>query len=108
MTNKTTKNITSLEDQRRELDRQIRAAKRAEKKAAENALLSSRQCMGVDLAKAVGADNVEAVRLLAGVLMSGQMQQFLREQIWVDSSEGDGTDAHVEDGDESEHHDLVD
>lgn len=88
MSIKKTKNISDMEAQRRELDRQIRAAKRAKKKAAAEALLSARQRVGVDLAVAVGADTPETVESLRQALMADRMQAWLREQISPESSDG--------------------
>lgn len=103
----TIKNINDMEAQRRELDRQIRAAKRAEKKAANEALLSARQHLGVDLTSAVGADTIEAIARLDQVLMSGQILQQLRRQMSATSSDNDDAAMDVEGGDQHEHHDLV-
>ena len=86
MTKKMLKNIDELEAERRELDRQIRAAKRAKKKAAAEALLSARQSVGVDLAVAVGADTPETVESLRQALMADRMQAWLRQQIVTESS----------------------
>ena len=88
MSIKKTKNISDMEAQRRELDRQIRAAKRAKKKAAAEALQSARQRVGVDLAVAVGADSPETVEALRQALMSDRMQAWLRQQISPGSSDG--------------------
>ncbi|MDN5698717.1 MAG: hypothetical protein L0G85_00195 [Kocuria sp.] len=87
MTKQILKNIDELEAQRRELDQQIRAAKRAKKKAAAAALMSALQTLGVDLAGAAGADNIESVELLREALMSDQMQAWLRHQIGTESSD---------------------
>lgn len=81
MNSKTSKSISDMEAQRRELDRQIRAAKRAEKKAALEALLAAQQHLGAEVAEAVGADSIDAVKRLREALMSGQMQGWLRQQI---------------------------
>ena len=81
MTKQILKSIDDLEARRRELDRQIRAAKRAEKKAALEALSAAQQHLGVEVAEAVGADSLDAVKRLRVALMSGQMQGWLRQQV---------------------------
>lgn len=85
MSKNDSKNIADLEAERRELDRKIRAAKRAEAKAAKAVLLSARQALGVRLAEAVGADTVAAAELLDGALESGQIRATLRRQIGTES-----------------------
>lgn len=80
-TGKTTQNIADMEAQRRELDRQIRAAKRAKKKAEAQALTSAQQALGVDVTRSLGADTVDSVQRLRAVLMSGQVMAFLRQQL---------------------------
>lgn len=75
------KTISDMEGQRRELDRQIRAAKRAEAKAATAALLSARQDLGVWLTETAGADTIDSVERLRRVLDSEQIRTHLREQI---------------------------
>lgn len=74
-------NITSLESQRRELDRQIRAAKRAEKKAADAALMSARQDLGVWLTNEVSADNLDKIARLRSALEQDNLRSHLRAQI---------------------------
>lgn len=86
MTNrKSEPTVAEMEEQRRELDRQIRAKKRAERKAAEEHLLMLRQALGVDLAEAVGADTPELVEALGRVLMEEQMLQQLQRGIAQDA-----------------------
>lgn len=77
---KNSQNIGEMEARRRELDRQIRAAKRAKKKAEVLALTTAQQALGVDLTRALGADSVDAVERLRKVLMSGQVLAFLQQQ----------------------------
>lgn len=97
MSRENTKNVDDLVAQRREIDRQIKAAKRAQKKAAEASLLSARQGLGVDLAMAVGADSLDAVERLVGVLMSGQMIDWMKGQVDTGSSDNSATgDGEVE------------
>lgn len=74
-------NITSLESQRRELDRQIRAAKRAEKKAADAALMSARQDLGVWLTNEVSADNLDKIARLRSALEQDNLRSHLQQQI---------------------------
>lgn len=90
---KTTKNIDDMEAQRRELDRQIRAAKRAKKKAEGMALSSAQQALGVDVTRALGADTVEAVERLRKVLMSGQIKSFLQQQLTTGVADRSALDA---------------
>lgn len=85
------KNIADMEAKRRELDRKIRAAKRAEAKAAKAALLSERQSLGVWLAEVVGADTIESVQLLRAALESGQVQRHLRHEIGTESPDTSGS-----------------
>lgn len=99
-----TKNIEQMEAKRRELDREIRAAKRAEAKAEKAALLSARQTLGVRLAKAVGADTIEAVELLQAALESGQVRRHLCREIGTESSD---TSEHSGDLGGGERHDVA-
>ena|SRR5690625_567443 len=96
-----TENIADMEAKRRELDRKIRAAKRAEAKAAKAALLSERQALGVWLAESVGADSIESVHRLRVALESGQVQRYLCQEIGTGSPDSpehhrgeDGGDRH--------------
>lgn len=98
--NKTTKNIADMEAQRRELDRQIKAAKRAEKRATEAALLSARERLGVELSMSVGADTLEVVGRLDRALKTGQIQEYLRERIAdgsPDTRTPEGGEQHADD-----------
>lgn len=64
----TTKTAAELKAERAELNRQIRAAERAEKKAAEQALLDAQHALGEWLAESLEAATPEAVeRLRAAV-----------------------------------------
>lgn len=85
MTSNRNKNINDMVAQRRELDRQIRAAKRAEAKAAKEALLSARHDLGVWLTKAVGADTIDDIAALRSALGSGQIQHHLRTEVGTGS-----------------------
>jgi len=76
-----TTNIEKLEAERRRLDREIRAAKRAAAKKEKEALLSAQHSLGVSLAEAVGADTPEQVEWLREALISGQPSERLRERI---------------------------
>ncbi|TWP33541.1 hypothetical protein [Leekyejoonella antrihumi] len=87
MSKNNARTVEQMEIKRRELDRQIRAAKRAESKAAKEALLAARQELGVWLTKSVGADDAEAVQTLRATLESGQIQALLRERISAESSD---------------------
>lgn len=91
MTKQTNTSITAMEAQRRELDRRIRAAKRAVQKAGEQALLSARHDLGVEVTTAAGADNLEAVERLRRALMSGQMIGSMKEQIDTGSLDNSAT-----------------
>lgn len=111
MTKQIPQNIDDLEAQRRELDRQIRAAKRAQNKAAAAALMSAQQTLGVDLARAAGAVNLEGVELLRGALMSGQKVSWLRREIGTEAP--DASSRNIEQAESADrtggdgHHDLV-
>lgn len=87
MTRNRNTNINVMVAQRRELDRQIRAAKRAEAKAAKEALLSARNDLGVWLTKAVGADTIDDIAALRSALDSGQIQRHLRTEVGTGSSD---------------------
>lgn len=76
-----TKTIEVMKAERRRLDREIRAAKRAEIKAAKEALLSERRSLGVWLSESVGADSVESVKALKTALGSYKVQANLAAQI---------------------------
>ena len=80
-----TKKIADMEAQRRKLDREIKAAKRAEAAAAKQALLSARQALGVWLAESVGADTPEAVTRLREALSIGQVQAHLAAKVTAES-----------------------
>lgn len=97
MTRNRNTNINDMVAQRRELDRQIRAAKRAEAKAAKAALLSARQDLGLWLTQSVGADTIDGIERLRAALKPGQIQQHLRQQVSTppsDTSEVDGGELH--------------
>lgn len=96
------KSVEQMQAERRELDRQIRAAKRAEAKAAKAALQSERQALGVWLATSIGADTTESVQRLRAALESGQIQHHLRQQITTRSPDSSDRDEDVAGGD---HHD---
>ncbi|MGO1563136.1 MAG: hypothetical protein ACTHW7_15075 [Actinomycetaceae bacterium] len=85
MTRNRNTNINDMVAQRRELDRQIRAAKRAEAKAAKEARLFARQDLGVWLTEAVGADSIEDIEALRSALDSGQIRRHLRTEIGTGS-----------------------
>lgn len=102
MSKQHTKNIDDMVAQRRELDRQIRSAKRAEAKAAKAALLSARQDLGVRLAEAMGADTIEDVQVLRAAVESGQIQHQIRMQIGTDSAD---TEQAASDAAGGDHHD---
>lgn len=87
MSTKSTRTVEKMQAERRELDRRIRAAKRAEKKAAEEALLSKRQALGVWLAESVGADTIEDVKTLRTEVESGQVHHLLRNALGAQSSD---------------------
>lgn len=87
MSAKSPKSVEKMQAERRELDRRIRAAKRAEKKAAEEALLSERQALGVWLAESVGADTIEDVQTLRTEVESGQVHHLLRNALGAQSSD---------------------
>ncbi|MGH3971866.1 MAG: hypothetical protein ACRDS9_00850 [Pseudonocardiaceae bacterium] len=67
------KSIEQMESERRALDREIRAAKRAAAKQAEQQLLFERQALGVWLTESVGADTLDAVATLRTAFDPGQL-----------------------------------
>lgn len=81
MSRKHSKNIAGMEAQRRELDREIRAAKRAEAKAAKERLLSERRNLGEWLAGAVGAERPEEVRRLRELLAEDDLIADLQRRL---------------------------
>lgn len=76
-----TKDIERMEAERRRLDREIRAAKRAKAKAEQQALLSERHHLGVKLSEAVGADTVEKIHTLAGLIFDTGRVDVLRDEL---------------------------
>lgn len=84
---KTSKTIEEMQIERRVLDRQIRAAKRAAAKAERERLLSARQALGVWLAEVAGADTVAAVGALQTALETGQFRRFLQQALTPGSSD---------------------
>lgn len=84
---KTSKTIEEMQTERRSLDRQIRAAKRAAAKAEKERLLSARQALGVWLAEVAGADTVASVGALQAALETGQFREFLRQMVTPGSSD---------------------
>lgn len=80
------KSIEQMQIERRTLDRQIRAAKRAAAKAEKDRLLSARQAIGVWLAEMAGADTVPDVEALQAALDTGQFRRFLRQALTPESS----------------------
>lgn len=94
-----TKNIAEMEAKRRELDREIKAAKRAEAKRRREELLSARQALGVWLAEAVNADTVDAVARLREALDTDQVRAHLAGKVAAESSD---TSAHDSDADAAE------
>lgn len=93
-----TKTIEEMQAARRELDRKIKAAQRAEIKVAKAALLSERQALGVWLAESAGADTLELVQRLRTALSAGHIPAQLRQQIAPESSDSND----VEDGNRSD------
>lgn len=87
-----TKKIADMEAQRRKLDREIKAAKRAEAKRQREVLLSARQALGVWLAESVGADTPEAVTRLREVLSTGQVQGHLAAKVSAESPDTSAQD----------------
>lgn len=73
--------LEQMQVKRRQLDREIRAAKRAKAKAEAQALVSARQSLGVWLSESVGADTEEAVQRLKLALDSDQVRKHLAWQI---------------------------
>ena len=63
-----TTNIEKLREQRNELNRQLRAAERAEKQAAAQALLAAKHGLGVWLADGLGRDTPESIEELKASL----------------------------------------
>lgn len=88
----TAKKIADMEAQRRKLDREIKAAKRAEAAAAKEALLSARQALGVWLAEYVGADTTEAVTRLREALSTAQVQAHLAAKVTAESPDTSAKD----------------
>lgn len=86
MDSKNIKTIAQIQAERRELDRSIRAAKRSGHKAGEDELIYLASLLGAWLAESVGADSIEALAKLRAALESEQIQQHLRQQLLVDSS----------------------
>lgn len=71
--------IQQMEAQRRELDRQIRAAKRAAQKAEKKAIQDARESLGIELAEAVGADTLELIQHLRTVVLAdGSIRELRR------------------------------
>lgn len=98
----TAKKIADMEAQRRMLDREIKAAKRAEVKRQREALLSARQSLGVWLAESVGADTPEAVARLREALSTGQVQEHLAAKVTAESPDTSAKDDDVQPSESSD------
>lgn len=88
----TMKSVEELTRARRELDRQIRAAKRAEQKAEAQALSSAHTDLGRQLASLCGADSAEAVQALQqrAAQVGDRLRSALVASVPQASSHGDG------------------
>lgn len=80
------KTVEEMQQQRRELDREIRAAKRAEAKAVKEAKVSAQQRLGAWLAEFADADTAEAVEAIQQALDTEQGRQVLAGLIGADTS----------------------
>lgn len=77
----TRKNVATMEAERRELDRQIRAAKRAEAKAAKEQFLSACRSLGEWLASVVGTETPAEVARLRELLGQGDTIATLQQRL---------------------------
>ena len=93
------KTVEEMKQQRRELDRKIRAAKRAEVKAAKEAKVSAQQRLGAWLAKFAGADTAEDVEAIQQALDTEQGRQVLGRLIGADTSSAEPSAEAVESSD---------
>ncbi|ACU86370.1 hypothetical protein Bfae_25910 [Brachybacterium faecium DSM 4810] len=99
--------IQQMEAQRRELDRQIRAAKRAAQKAEKKAIQDARENLGIDLAEAVEADTLELIQRLRTVILSdGSIRELRRLASVVPTTMSMPAVASIG-GDQDEHDALV-
>ncbi len=78
--------LEQMEKQRARLNAEIRATKRAEAKRHREAVLASRQALGVWLADAVSADTPEAVARLREALDTDQVREYIAKRLGVETS----------------------
>lgn len=94
--------LEQMEKQRARLNAEIRATKRAEAKRHREAVLASRQALGVWLAESVGADTPEAVARLRGALSTGQVQEHLAAKVTAESPDTSAKDDDVQPSESSD------
>nr|VDG61814.1 Uncharacterised protein [Streptococcus thermophilus] len=80
------KTVEEMKQQRRELDRKIRAAKRAEAKAAKEAKVSAQQRLGAWLAGFADADTAEDVEAIQQALETEQGRRALAGLVGADTT----------------------
>lgn len=93
------KSVDEMKQQRRELDRKIRAAKRVEVKAAKEAKVSAQQRLGQWLAGFADAGTAKDVEALHQRLETEQGRQVLRGLLGADTSSTESSAEAVESSD---------
>ena len=86
-----TKTAAELKAERAELNKAIRAAERAEKKAAEKALLDAKHTLGVWLADGLGATTLDEVEALRGGVDLNRIRERLASPVATESDDQEAT-----------------
>lgn len=87
MSRKSTMTIDQMQAERRELDRTIRAAQRAEAKAAKEAFLSECHSLGERISRALGVSTLEEVRALRELLQDDDVVTDLQRRLQATTSD---------------------
>lgn len=82
------KTIEQMKSHRRELDRKIKAAQRAEAKRQREELAAAKLALGERLAERFGADSVDSVNVLLEQVVSGNLPPAMAD------SGGEVSDGH--------------
>ncbi len=86
-----TKTAAELKAERAELNKAIRAAERAEKKAAAQALLDAKHALGVWLADGLGATTVAEVEALREAVDRDHIREQLGSPVATESGDQEAT-----------------
>lgn len=91
-----TKSIDELKNERRDIDRRIKAQIRAEQRRQKEELLSARQELGLWLTEAVGADTLDLIATVRAFLGTDKNVGAIRKKL----AEGDGGEPTADAADE--------